>query len=126
MASISYFDQATVSSDSTVISRINRSELITKIQSIETDTYFDSTAEITKVNIYYYHQDGRQKKKIVHAGPDLTGNASWTYNAHDGTWSKGRVKVFDSDGAIRYLFADTIGSSEDITHSGGQMDLNIS
>jgi len=123
--SISYFSQASVGDGTAVISTINRTDLVTAIQTHNPDTYFDSTDEIGKVYVYFRHQDLRQQKKIVHSGTGLTGTVSWTLNAHDGAWEKYRVLAFDNDGAEHDLPRSIIGTGEDATHSGGVTTLNI-
>jgi hypothetical protein len=125
MASLSYFASSSVSDGVPVSSYINRQALVDLIQANYSDTYFDSTDEIGKVYVYYTHVDGRQVKKIVHDGTDLSGSVLWTSNARDGAWQKTMVKAFDKDGAERDMTRALIGTGEDATHTSGVTYLNI-
>lgn len=122
---ISYFSDSTVADGTYVTSYINRVDLVTAIQSDSTDTYFDSTSEIYKVYVYYTHEEGRQVKKIVHDGTNLSGQVLWSSNAKDGTWQKTKIIAFDEEMAQYELNRIKIGSEEDLTHSDGVITLNI-
>ena len=124
--SLNYFDQASVTSGQTATSTIDKADLVTAIQNDSADTYFDSTSKIGKVYVYYDHEDGSQQKKIVHEGSSLEGTVSWSTFARDGTWEKSTIKAFDHDGAVDLLYRASIGSSEDLTHSDGTTNLNVS
>jgi hypothetical protein len=124
MASLSFFNASSVLDGTSVVSHVNLPELVTAVQADSSDVYFDSTSKINTVNVYYGLQGGRQVKKIVHEGPDMTNSVSWSSWARDGTWQKVRVRVFDSDGAMHDIHRAVIGSSEDITHSDGTIFLN--
>jgi len=89
------------------------------------DILLDSSAEIKQVHVYYTHELGRQKKLVKLDKPSFTTPVSWspTYTL-DGTWRKTRVKVFDNEGATHVFFRSDIGTSEDITHASGTMNLN--
>lgn len=124
--SLNYFDRTSVSDGTAAYSTIDLSTVVSTIQGLGADTYFDSTAKIGTVYVYYTHEDGRQQKKLIHDSTAHQAFVSWSSNARDGTWQKTRLKVFDHDGAIVYLERATIGTSEDLTHSGGQTTLNNS
>jgi hypothetical protein len=124
--SLNYFDSTSVSDGTVAWSTINLGSLVTAIQNKAADTYFDSTSKIGTVYVYYLHQDGRQQKKIIHDSTAHQAYVSWSTNARDGTWAKDQLKIFDKDGAITYLYRSDIGTSEDLTHSGGQTTLNNS
>jgi len=123
---LSYFTEGTVADGEIATSKIDKADLVTAIQNKGTDSYFDTEAELSKVYVYYYHEDGRQNKKIVHEtdGSDLVGTVSWTSNARDGFWEKTKIKVFDHDGAVVFLNRSDIGTSEDLSHSDGSTILN--
>lgn len=66
------------------------------------DTYFDSTDEFGRVDLFYTHQDSRQVKQLtmkVRTPGVVTGGALWTDGARDGTWSITRLVAYDRDGA---------------------------
>jgi len=121
---ISYFSQGSVADGTMVTSYINRDELVTAIQADSSDTYFDTTDEINKVLVYYRDPGYRQNVMIIHEGAVPSGLVSWNSGARDGTWEKYRVIAIDSNGARHRLERTAIGTSEDITHSGGSMNLN--
>jgi len=122
---LSYFDSTSVSDGTPAHSTIDLNNLVSRVQSIEPDSYFDSTDKVGTVYVYYTHQDGRQRKKLVHDSTAHNAMVSWTPNAKDGTWEKTEFKVFDKDGAITFVDQTHIGNSEDLTHSGGTTTLNI-
>jgi len=123
---LNYFNVPSVGTDVYAVSYINRSALVAAIQADSTDTYFDSTSEISKVIVYYSHENGRQIKRVIHDGPSLLGQVAWFSTARDGTWQKTRVWTFDSNGAGHDLFRPAIGSSEDLIRTDGTTFLNIS
>jgi 23S rRNA U2552 (ribose-2'-O)-methylase RlmE/FtsJ len=90
------------------------------------DTYFDDIGKITKVVVYYVHEDGRQVTKVYHEGSLLTARTSWSNYARDGSWRKNRIVAYDHDGATHDLPRSAIRIEENITHSDGTMNLNIS
>jgi hypothetical protein len=122
--SLNYFDRSSVADSTSAYSKINTSSLVSKIQSINPDTYFDSTDKIGTVYVYYTHQDGRQLKKLVHDSTGHQAFVSWTPNARDGTWQKTELKVFDKDGAITFVDHTSI-TGEDLSHSAGTTTLNV-
>lgn len=66
------------------------------------DAYFDSTNQFGRVDVFYTHQDGREKKRVSmkRKSPGvLTGGVQWSDWAHDGTWSATRLVAYDRDGA---------------------------
>jgi hypothetical protein len=63
---------------------------------------------------------------LVHDATAHRASVSWSSNAHSGTWQKTGFKTFDTDGAVSLLTRVNIGSSEDLSHSGGITNLNIS
>ena len=122
---LNVFTQSTVSVDSTAVSNINSAKLVAVIQAATGgDPYFDTTSELGRVDVYYTHQDGRQRKILHHLG-GLTGTISWSDDARDGTWEKTQVKAFDKDGATVLLTRTDIGTSEDLTKSGSTINLNM-
>lgn len=123
--SLNFFDRASVSDGTSAYSTINLGSLVTAIQTKGADSYFDSTAKIGPVYVFYTHQDGRQQKKLVHDATAHQSFVSWTPNARDGTWQKTEIKAFDKDGAVSFLFRTNIGTGEDLTHSGGMTTLNL-
>lgn len=125
--SISYFDQTSVADGTYVTSTIDTSALVTAIQNAGSDTYFDQTAEIGKVYVYYDHEDGRQQKKLIHERDDnFSVQVKWSIFARDGTWEKNRIKAFDRDGATNELLRADIGTGEDLTHQNNTTSLNDS
>jgi hypothetical protein len=121
-SSLNYFDQTSVMDGTLAHSVMDLGNVVSKIQSINPDTYFDSTNKIGTVYVYYTHQDGRQRKKLVHDSAGHQAPVSWTPNARDGTWQKTELKVFDKDGAITFVMSIT---GEDLTHSAGATTLNV-
>jgi len=122
--SLSYFSDATVADDEPVTSIANLTEILAAIQHKGADPYFTSIQDIGRVVIYFTHQDGRQKKRFVHDPQNVS--VSWTTVARDGVWYKNRIRVFTPELAETVLEREDIGDSEDITHSSGEMHLNIS
>jgi len=119
------FNMASAGDGTTVTSTIDSSALITAIQTAYAgDPYFDSTAELGLVYVYYIHEAGRQEKKIVHDAVLHQGTTSWSAYAQDGTWQKSKIKAFDRDGATVTLSRADIGTAEDLTHSAGTINLN--
>jgi hypothetical protein len=74
------------------------------------DSYFTDETQIGRVNLYFVHEDGWQKKRIVHTGPDLTGSVIWTSTAKTGLWLLNAIRVFDTDGAIHDFGRDNTTS----------------
>lgn len=95
-----------------VTSVINNAALLVHLTG---DAYFDAASDISRVDIYYNHTGGRQEKRIIHK-PGSTGAFEGTLEfssfARAGTWSKARVLVYDTDGAIHEL-TNVVG--EDLT-----------
>lgn len=113
---VSRFSSATVADGTSVKSIVNVGVLATMLQS---DPYLDTTAEISRADVLYTHQDGRQNKVITHRAPSFVGQTSWSSVTRDGTWQKTQVKVFDSNGAVAVISRDRFGSGDDITHTAG-------
>ena len=125
--SLSYFDRTSVGDGTYATSTIDTSALVTAIQGVGSDTYFDETAEIGKVYVYYDHQDGRQQKRLIHERDNsFSVQVKWSTFARDGTWEKTKVRAYDRDGATNELLRATIGSGEDLTHANNVMTLNDS
>ena len=124
--STSYFDQTSVADGTNVTSFINQPNLISAIQSDYPDSYLDATNQIGKVYVYYQHSAGREQKKLIHTGSNLSAVVQWSPYALDGTWQKIKIKVFDNEGASHIIYRNIIGSGEDITHSSGSIHLNVS
>jgi hypothetical protein len=122
---LNFFDRASVADGVSAQSTINLSSLVTAIQNKGVDPYFDSTLKIGVVYVYYTHQDGRQRKKLIHDSVVHQSLVSWTSNARDGTWEKTGLKIFDKDGATTLLGRTDIGTGEDLTHSSGTTTLNL-
>lgn len=124
--SLNYFSDSSKADGTYVTSYINKSELVTAIQNDSTDSYFDETAELGKIIVYYTHEDDRQQKKIVHEldGTNLTGQVVWSPYARDGTWQKTRIRSYDQDRAEHNLYRASIGTGEDVTHTSGFIYLN--
>ena len=120
----SAFNQPTVSDGASVTSTVDPAGLVDAIQASGTDTYFDTQAEVARVDVYYRHQDGRQQVRLPHKAPSFTAGASWTSYTRDGTWAKSRVRAFDWEGATVTLDGTNVPSGENLTHSGGVMNLN--
>ena len=122
---ISYYSVASVLDGTYATSTIDTSNLVSAIQTASPgDTYFDTTGEIGPVYVYYLHEDGRQKKKLVHNTTSHQVPVSWSPYARDGTWSKSSIKAFDKDGAVIILNRSNIGSGEDLYHRDGTTFLN--
>lgn len=124
--SSSFFSSGTVADGNAIISTVNNAFLVNLIQSYVSDPYFNSTSELYEARIYYTHIDGRQKKMIRHILSNglLSGSVFWVVGAHDGTWQKTKIKVFDTNGASVQLSRAIIGTNEDLSHSLGVMTLN--
>lgn len=122
--SASFFSDSSVADGTNALSYINKETLVSMIQTDSPDIYLDTTDEISRVKIFYTHQDNRQKKIISHDGPDLIGSVSWSPIARDGTWQKTKVIVFNHEGSRHELNRAAIGSAEDIIHASGVMYLN--
>ena len=121
---INTFNQSSAILGETVTSTVNQADLVTKIQDAGSDTYFDSTSELHSVEVYYTHEEGRQKKTIIHEGPNLEGYASWGFGARDGTWEKNKVVTYDINGAHSTLVRASIGSAEDLVMTDSTVALN--
>lgn len=80
-----------------VYSTISAAELVSLL---ETDAYFDNISKISRVDLTYTHEDGRQKKTFIHVGYPLVGWESWSPTAKDGTWQMTELRARDTDGAI--------------------------
>jgi len=66
------------------------------------DTYFDSEAELCRVDVWYVHEDGRQEKHLIHqggAGGPLTCRVNWSNMAKEGIWKKTRINLIGYNGA---------------------------
>ena len=125
--SLSYFGVSSIVDGSTTISYINLTNLISTIQGMDSDSYFTSTAEVDRVEVFYVHQDGQQQKRVIHlASNNMYAIVGWSIYAHDGTWTKSYLKVYDKDGAGTVIPRSLISSSEDLTHASGVMTLNTS
>jgi hypothetical protein len=123
MPILSHFSSSTVADGSSVMSFIEQDHLI----SVISDSYFDSTAKLGCVLVNYTHQNGRQRKTLVHIpdGTNFSASVSWSHDAQDGTWYKDWINVYDKEEAVHTLVRDVIGTAEDIYHSGGLTSLNI-
>ena len=123
---LSYFSTSSVNDNSVAVSYVNLTNIVTIIQSMGTNTYFDSISKIRRVDVMYHHQNGRQKKTVVHLNANFLGLVSWSSFAQDGTWQKYAIKVYDEDGASMIIPYSVIGTGEDLTHTSGVMSLNSS
>ena len=122
---LSYFSQSLVSINTSATSLIDKSNIVNFVQIASGgDTYFDSTSKLSRVDVYYTHQAGRQNKKVFHLSPNFSNEVSWSTFARDGTWEKTKIKVFDQDGATYLLQRDSIGTSEDIIKTDSTVILN--
>jgi len=121
---MNYFSSGTVAVNTPVTSTVNKTDLVNKIQATGSDTYFDQTSEVHSVHVRYEHSDDRQRKTIIHTGTGLTGSATWSDGARDGTWEKNLVTICDRDGAKAVLSRSDIGSNEDIVKSDSTVFLN--
>ena len=88
--------------------------------------YIYVSTKIGKVYVYYQHSAGREQKKLIHTGSNLSAVVQWSPYALDGTWQKVKIKAFDNEGASHIIYRNIIGSGEDITHSSGSIHLNVS
>jgi PKD repeat protein len=105
--SVNYYDNYPSRNDTTVISTIYLPVLFPMLSG---DIYFTDETQIGRVNLYFRHEDGWQKKRIVHTGPDLTGSILWTSTAKTGIWFLEAIRVFDTDGAIHDFGRDNTSS----------------
>jgi hypothetical protein len=121
---LNYFSSASVADGTVVTSYISRSDLVAAIQADSTDTYLDSTNELSRVMVFYRDSGLRQDVRIVHEGSGLSGLVAWAPGARDGTWEKYKVIAFDANGARHQLNRTAIGTAEDLTHDGTVMTLN--
>jgi hypothetical protein len=124
--SLNYFSNGTVADGTNVTSYINQSNLISAIQSDYSDPFLVATNQIGKVYVYYQHSAGREQKKLIHTGSNLSSVVQWSPYALDGTWQKIKVKAFDNEGASHIIYRNIIGAGEDVTHSSGSIHLNVS
>lgn len=120
----SYFPVSTVSDGTSTLTYLNATALVTSIQNDSADNLLNSTSKIGEVYVYYLHQSGRQQKKVRY-NKSFVSSIVWSPNAHDGTWQKTHIKVFDNDGAIHVLGRNVISSQEDLVHNNNVMSLNI-
>lgn len=118
------FSSGTANPGETVTSTLDAGYVASLVQSEGTDTYFDTAEEVGSAMVQYTHQDGRQRKRIFYAGPNLSGQTSWPSGARDGTWEKDLVTLWDYNGAKASITRSTIGSSEDIIITDGTATLN--
>jgi hypothetical protein len=123
---LNYFSNGAVADGTNVTSYINQSNLILAVQSDYSDPFLDATNQIGKVYVYYQHSAGREQKKLIHTGSNLSAVVQWSPYALDGTWQKIKAKVFDNEGASHIIYRNIIGSGEDIMHSSGAIHLNVS
>lgn len=66
------------------------------------DTYFDNATELSRVDVWYVHEDGRQEKHMIHqgsAGGPLTCRVNWSTFAKEGIWKKTRIKLIGWNGS---------------------------
>jgi hypothetical protein len=80
-----------------VISTINASVLMTKLSG--DSTYFTTIGDVNRVYLYFTHENGRQKKRLIHDGTGLSTSVSWSTSAKPGVWQLTKTKVFDREGA---------------------------
>ena len=122
LASASVFTSPTVSDGTAVTSTLDRASLVALAQITKPgDTYFDATSKIVEAIVYYTDPAGRQTQYARFSGETLSGAFTWEPGAADGTWTKSKIVLIDSNNAKVTL---TNAGSETITHSGGQMTLN--
>jgi hypothetical protein len=109
---INTFSSMPLRDNNFVISTIDIAYLLTKMS----DPYFISAINIDRVDIYYMHNDGRQEKRIIHnkISNNLTGRIRWSKLSKSGLWRKNRVLVYDTDGTIKELNRNIIGTEEDL------------
>jgi len=119
--SASIFTAPSVSDSTQATSTINKDVLVSLIQQQHPDTYFDTTAEIETVRVYYYDASSRQNQSTLFTGDPLTGYFTWNPGAVDGTWYKSKVVVYGADNAKVTLI--NVGM-ETLTHASGTMTLN--
>lgn len=105
MATINSFNITPERNSITVYSTINNTVLISLL---ETDIYFDNISKISRVDLTYTHENGRQKKTFIHVGQPLVGWESWTPEAKDGTWQMTQLRARDTDGAIKIISRDQL------------------
>lgn len=123
---INRFNVSSATAGQEVTSTIDKYNLISKIQAAGEsgmDLYFTSS-ELKSVLVTYRHSDDRQRRTVIHTGSGLTGPASWSADAQDGTWEKYQVHAYDAAGAMVLLSRAQIGTGEDLTRSDGTMTLN--
>lgn len=79
------------------------------------DSYFKITSDIARVDIFYTHTGGRQRKRINHKGQGLTGIAQWSIYGQSGDWLKSRIIMNGHDGEKRILNRNETGiTGEDL------------
>jgi hypothetical protein len=113
MPIINYFPVAPQRDGVPVLSVIDQTNLIALTN---TDSYFNDITKVFRVDVVYSHQDGRERKKILHLfdGTNLQGSVSWSPFSKPGVWSKVAVVMKDTDGALHYVSRSEIGSGQDL------------
>ena len=101
-----------------VTSVINTGDLLTYLTG---DAYFNETGDFGRVNMYYNHTGGRQKKRVIHeigSTGALEGTLEFSSHAITGSWEKSSIKVVGTDGAEHDLERAVSGiTGEDLTLS---------
>ena len=101
-----------------VTSVINTGDLLVYLTG---DAYFNETGDIARVDMYYNHTGGRQKKRIIHeigSTGALEGTLKFSSHAITGSWEKAKIRVVGTDGAENEQERSVSGiTGEDITLS---------
>ena len=125
VSKLTYFGSSSVADGTSANSLVGLGSVVSSIQSMGANQYFDSPAKIRRVDAIYTQQpDARQTKRIVHNYPGFVAPTSWTPFAHDGTWQKTSIRVYDWNDAVAIIPRPYITAGEDLTHSDGTMNLN--
>jgi hypothetical protein len=123
---INYFNISQAGDNTSVTSTVNVPNLVNLIQTVNPDTYFDSTDKISKVLVHYTHSVERQTKRLLHDGVSRQVKVSWSPYAQDGTWYKSKVIAYNHEGSsvvIPRVYLDS--TNDNIYHLSGIMHLNV-
>lgn len=113
---LNYFKMMPERDDFRVVSVIN-SERLLELTAIAGNGYFNDISKISRVDIVYQDSNYRERKRIIHVGSNLEGQAFWSTFARSGTWYKIEARLRDKDGATLLIDRDIIGDREDLVLS---------
>jgi hypothetical protein len=113
--SLNHFNPAPIRNGVPVVSTIDTSVLLTMATDASGGNYFDNTSKITRVDLIYWDNNSREKKRIIHIGENFEGRTSWSPTSSPGVWRATEARLRDSDGAELFIERDILGDLQDIT-----------